>query len=51
MQLTFDSSEPIENVLEVVSAIYGVQVTVAKKAEGQALGLGDDDQGLQMPRH
>ena len=50
MQLTLDSDEPLERVLEVVSALYGVQVTVAGTKEPHDL---DDtgDQGIVKVRH
>ena len=45
MQLTFDSDEPIEKVLAVVSAVYGVEV-VEKSAPRES----DGDQGITRPR-
>lgn len=29
MQVTFDSDEPIENVIKVLEAVYGVQISVS----------------------
>lgn len=50
MQLTLDSDEPLERVLEVVGALYGVQVQVAGPKEPTDL---DDsgDQGIVKVRH
>lgn len=30
MQVTFDSDEPIENVIKVIEAVYGVEIRVER---------------------
>jgi hypothetical protein len=55
VQLTISSDEPLDHVLEVVSALYGVSLVKREKgkgAEGVALGLEEDgDQGITIIRH
>jgi hypothetical protein len=46
MQLTVDSEEPLEHVLEVIGALYGVKVT----AEGKGPAMEEQDQGIKV-RH
>jgi hypothetical protein len=48
MQVTFDSDEPIERVLAVVSSLYGVQVTVD---DGAADAADDGDGRTVKTRH
>lgn len=47
MQVTIDSSEDLERVLDVVGALYGVRLTVAQdKADDSG-----EDQGIIKIRH
>ncbi|MBX9245199.1 hypothetical protein ICW40_10310 [Actinotalea ferrariae] len=46
MQVTIDSTEPLEQVLAVVGALYGVRLKVAGKSDQP-----DGDQGVLKPRH
>lgn len=46
MQLTIDSSEPLDQVLAVVGALYGVKLEATGKAD-EVPG----DQGVLKPRH
>lgn len=46
MQLTIDSDEPIDHVLEVVAALYGVRLE-KKEADGPP----EDDHGITIIRH
>ncbi|WP_199425074.1 hypothetical protein [Actinotalea solisilvae] len=45
MQLTIDSTEPLDQVLAVVGALYGVRLEVAGTDDAQG------DQGVLKPRH
>ena len=48
MQVTIDSGEDLEHVLEVVGALYGVRLTVARdELPGDETG----DQGIVKIRH
>ncbi|MFC4555299.1 hypothetical protein [Georgenia faecalis] len=40
MQVTFSSEEPLEQVLAVISSLYGVKVTAAEDAD-DAPGAGE----------
>jgi hypothetical protein len=44
MQLTIDSTEPLDQVLAVVGALYGVRLVVSREDD-------DGDQGVLKPRH
>ena len=49
MQLSFNSDEPLEHVLDVVSAMYGVRVVADREVQVE---LPDDQtQGVSKPRH
>ena len=48
MQVTIDSDEDLERVLEVVGALYGVRLTVADE---QRPGDDTGDQGIVKVRH
>ena len=47
MQLTVSSEEPIEHVLAVISALYGVQVTATGEPRPKPQEV---DQGITRPR-
>ncbi|MCU1431796.1 MAG: hypothetical protein JWP95_901 [Actinotalea sp.] len=47
MQVTIDSEEELERVLEVVGAMYGVRLTVVDEQRFDDLG----DQGIVKVRH
>lgn len=50
MQLTIDSDEPLETVLQVVSAMYGVEV-VPRSADDADPAEGDENQRSVKVRH
>lgn len=54
MQLRIDSDEPLERVLDVVGAFYGVRLRVDDKSgipDPVPGELEDGDQGITKPRH
>ncbi|MDT0165786.1 hypothetical protein Q9R32_09475 [Actinotalea sp. AC32] len=50
MQVTFSSDEPVDQVLRVVGAVYGVSVRTDDDPSA-ALDDIDYDTGLSKPRH
>lgn len=49
MQVTIDSDEPLERVLRVVGALYGVELTVALPTEGAAGAAGAPAEAAPRP--
>lgn len=51
MQLRIDSEEPIERVLDVVGALYGVRLRVDADETPEVPVLDEHTQGITKPRH
>lgn len=51
MQLTIDSDEPLETVLQVVSAMYGVEVVPRDRPGDADPAEGDENQRTVKVRH